>query len=164
MAFQSNSSNLRNESINSFWFSLSIRENPWVSSIRLDQVSLRWNGSWYTSREAILPFQTRWNTIASPSIYFLPNSNSVFGYNNRMLLIQGAYKRQKTGHTGGGFGNWTAGHIRFICRIMRIRFLLGCIIPKRITDGMCQCTLAPFRFVYDTGFRCYRQIIDSSKT
>lgn len=32
-------------------------------------------------------------------------SNSVFGYNNRMLLIQGAYKRQKTGHTGGGFGN-----------------------------------------------------------
>ena len=23
------------------------------------------------------------------------NSNSVFGYNNRMLLIQGAYKRQK---------------------------------------------------------------------
>ena len=28
MAFQSNSSNLRNESINSFWFSSSIRANP----------------------------------------------------------------------------------------------------------------------------------------
>ncbi len=78
------------------------------------------------------------------------NSNSVFGYNNRMLLIQGAYKRQKTDRTGGSFGNGTTGHICFICQIMRIRFLLGCIIPKRITDGMCQCTLAPFRFVYDT--------------
>lgn len=164
MALQSNSSNLRNESINSFWFSLSIRENPWVSSIRLDQVSLRWNGSWYTSREAILPFKQ--DGIQLLLLPYIPyrNSNSVFGYNNRMLLIQGAYKRQKTGHTGGGFGNWTAGHIRFICRIMRIRFLLGCIVPKQITDGMCQCTLAPFRFVYDTGFRCYRQIIDSSKT
>ena len=92
------------------------------------------------------------------------NSNSVFGYNTRMLLLQGAYKQQKTDRTGSGFGNGTAGHIRFICQIMRIRFLLGYIIPKRITDGMCQCTLAPFRFVYDTGFRCYRQIIDSSKT
>ena len=35
MAFQSNSSNLRNESINSFWFSPSIREKPSVSLIRL---------------------------------------------------------------------------------------------------------------------------------
>lgn len=42
------------------------------------------------------------------------NSNSVFGYNNRMLLIQGAYKRQKADRTGSGFGNGTAGHIRFI--------------------------------------------------
>lgn len=92
------------------------------------------------------------------------NSNSVFGYNNRMLLIQGAYKRQKADRTDSSFGNGTAGHIRFICRIMRIRFLLGCIVPKRITDGTCQCTLVPFRFVYDTGFRCCRQIIDSSKT
>ena len=56
------------------------------------------------------------------------NSNSVFGYNNRMLLIQGAYKRQKAGRTDGGFGNGTAGHIRFI---------------------------------YDTGFRCCQQIVDS---
>ncbi len=92
------------------------------------------------------------------------NSNSVFGYNNRMLLIQGAYKRQKADRTGGSFGNGTAGHIRFICRIIRIRFLLGCIVLKRITDGTCQCTLVPFRFVYDTGFRCCQQIIDSSKT
>lgn len=46
------------------------------------------------------------------------NSNSVFGYNNRMLLIQGAYKRQKADHTGGGFGNGTAGHIRFICQVI----------------------------------------------
>ena len=53
------------------------------------------------------------------------NSNSVFGYNNRMLLIQGAYKRQKADHTGGGFGNGTAGYIRFVCQAMRIRFLLG---------------------------------------
>ena len=56
------------------------------------------------------------------------NSNSVFSYNNRMLLIQGAYKRQKAGRTDGGFGNGTAGHIRFI---------------------------------YDTGFRCCQQIVDS---
>ena len=42
------------------------------------------------------------------------NSNSVFGYNNRMLLIQGAYKRQKADRTGGSFGNGTAGYIRFI--------------------------------------------------
>ena len=46
------------------------------------------------------------------------NSNSVFGYNNRMLLIQGAYKRQKADRTGGGFGNGTAGHIRFICQVI----------------------------------------------
>ena len=46
------------------------------------------------------------------------NSNSVFGYNNRMLLIQGAYKRQKTDRTGGGFGNGAAGHIRFICQVI----------------------------------------------
>ena len=46
------------------------------------------------------------------------NSNSVFGYNNRMLLIQGAYKRQKTGRAGGSFGNGTAGHIRFICQVI----------------------------------------------
>lgn len=92
------------------------------------------------------------------------NSNFVFGYNNRMLLIQGAHKRQKADRTGGSFGNGTAGHIRFICRIMCIRILLGCIVPKRITDGTCQCTLVPFRFVYDTGFRCCQQIIDSSKT
>ncbi len=115
--------------------------------------------------KAIRLFQTRWNTIASPSIYSPHrNSNSVFGYNNRMLLIQGAYKRQKADRTGGSFGNGTAGHIRFICRIIRIRFLLGCIVLKRITDGTCQCTLVPFRFVYDTGFRCCQQIIDSSKT
>lgn len=46
------------------------------------------------------------------------NSNSFFGYNNRMLPIQGAYKRQKADHTGGGFGNGTAGHIRFICQVI----------------------------------------------
>ena len=46
------------------------------------------------------------------------NSNSVFGYNNRMLLIQGAYKRQKADRTGGGFGNGAAGHIRFICQVI----------------------------------------------
>ncbi|WP_285819695.1 hypothetical protein [Bacteroides acidifaciens] len=46
------------------------------------------------------------------------NSNSVFGYNNRMLLIQGAYKRQKADRAGGGFGNGTAGHIRFICQVI----------------------------------------------
>ena len=46
------------------------------------------------------------------------NSNSVFGYNNRMLLLQGAYKRQKTGRAGGIFGNGTAGHIRFICQVI----------------------------------------------
>ena len=46
------------------------------------------------------------------------NSNSVFGYNNRMLLIQGEYKRQKTGRAGGSFGNGTAGHIRFICQVI----------------------------------------------
>ena len=46
------------------------------------------------------------------------NSNSVFGYNTRMLLIQGAYKRQKTDRTGGGFGNGAAGHIRFICQVI----------------------------------------------
>ena len=45
-----------------------------------------------------------------------------------MLLIQGAYKRQKADRTGSGFGNGTAGHIRFI---------------------------------YDTGFRCCQQIVDS---
>ena len=78
------------------------------------------------------------------------NSNSVFGYNNRMLLIQGAYKRQKADRTGGGFGNGTTGYICFICQIMCIQILLGCIVPKRITDGTCQCTLVPFRFVYDT--------------
>lgn len=55
------------------------------------------------------------------------NSNSVFGYNNRMLLIQEAYKQQ-TDRAGGSFGNGTAGHIRFI---------------------------------YDTGFRCCQQIVDS---
>lgn len=46
------------------------------------------------------------------------NSNSVFGYNTRMLLLQGAYKRQKTGRAGGSFGNGTAGHIRFICQVI----------------------------------------------
>ena len=46
------------------------------------------------------------------------NSNSVFGYNNRMLPIQGAYKRQKADRTGGGFGNGAAGHIRFICQVI----------------------------------------------
>ena len=58
---------------------------------------------------------------------YIPHRNSdfVFGYNNRMLLIQGAYKRQKADHTGGGFGNGTAGYIRFVCQAMRIRFLLG---------------------------------------
>ncbi|MCY1133455.1 MULTISPECIES: hypothetical protein [Bacteroidales] len=35
-----------------------------------------------------------------------------------MLLIQGAYKRQKTDRTGGGFGNGAAGHIRFICQVI----------------------------------------------
>ncbi|MFV9805927.1 hypothetical protein ACNYDJ_17320 [Phocaeicola vulgatus] len=44
-----------------------------------------------------------------------------------MLLIQGAYKRQKADRTGGGFGNGTTGHICFICQVMRIRILLGCI-------------------------------------
>lgn len=92
------------------------------------------------------------------------NNNFVFSYNNRMLLIQGAYKRQKTDRTSGGSGNGTAGHICFICQIMCIRILLGCIVSKRITDGTCQCTLVPFRFVYDTGFRHCRQIIDNSKT
>ena len=46
------------------------------------------------------------------------NSNSVFGYNNRMLPIQGAYKRQKADRTGGGFGNGAAGHFRFICQVI----------------------------------------------
>ena len=46
------------------------------------------------------------------------NSNSVFGYNNRMLLIQGAYKQQKTDRTGGCFDNGTAGHFRFICQVI----------------------------------------------
>ena len=46
------------------------------------------------------------------------NSNSVFGYNNRMLLIQGAYKRQKADRTDSSFGNGTAGHIRFICQVI----------------------------------------------
>ena len=72
------------------------------------------------------------------------NSNSVFGYNNRMLLIQGAYKRQKADRTGGSFGNGTAGHICFICQIMCIRILLGCIVPKRITDGTCNVLLYRF--------------------
>ena len=46
------------------------------------------------------------------------NSNSFFGYNNRMLPIQGAYKRQKADRTGGGFGNGAAGHFRFICQVI----------------------------------------------
>ena len=44
-----------------------------------------------------------------------------------MLPIQGAYKRQKADRTGGGFGNGATGHICFICQVMRIRILLGCI-------------------------------------
>lgn len=78
---------------------------------------------------------------------YIPNRNSnfVFGYNNRMLLIQEAYKRQKTGHTGGCFDNGIAGPIRFICRIMCIRILLGgSIVPKRITDGCANVLLHRF--------------------
>lgn len=72
------------------------------------------------------------------------NSNSVFGYNNRMLLIQGAYKRQKADCTGGGFGNGTTGYICFICQIMCIQILLGCIVPKRITDARANVLLYRF--------------------
>ena len=129
MAFQSNSSNLRNESINSFWFSLSIRENPWVSSIRL-------KSSFPPLKRVVIYFSRGNSPLSSKMEYnwfpfpYIPhrNNNFVFSYNNRMLLIQGAYKRQKADRTGSGFGNGTAGHIRFI---------------------------------YDTGFRCCQQIVDS---
>ena len=42
-----------------------------------------------------------------------------------MLLIQGAYKRQKADRTGSGFGNGTAGHIRFICQVIAFGSCLG---------------------------------------
>ena len=119
MAFRFNSSNLRNESINSFWFSLSIRENPWVSSIRL-------KSSFPPLKRVVIYFSRGNSPLSSKMEYnwfpfpYIPhrNNNFVFSYNNRMLLIQGAYKRQKADRTGSGFGNGTAGHIRFICQVI----------------------------------------------
>ena len=66
------------------------------------------------------------------------NSNSVFGYNNRMLLIQGAYKRQKADHTGGGFGNGAAGHIRFI-------YETGVRCCQQIVDSLIESGLHPLK-------------------
>lgn len=66
------------------------------------------------------------------------NSNSVFGYNNRMLLIQGAYKRQKADRTGGSFGNGTAGHIRFI-------YETGVRCCQQIVDSLIESGLHPLK-------------------
>ena len=66
------------------------------------------------------------------------NSNSVFGYNNRMLPIQGAYKRQKADRTGGGFGNGTAGHIRFI-------YGTGFRCCQQIVDSLIESGLHPLK-------------------
>ena len=66
------------------------------------------------------------------------NSNSVFGYNNRMLLIQGAYKRQKADRTGGSFGNGTAGHIRFI-------YGTGFRCCQQIVDSLIESGLHPLK-------------------
>ena len=66
------------------------------------------------------------------------NSNSFFGYNNRMLPIQGAYKRQKADHTGGGFGNGTAGHIRFI-------YETGVRCCQQIVDSLIESGLHPLK-------------------
>lgn len=66
------------------------------------------------------------------------NSNSVFGYNNRMLLIQGAYKRQKTDRTGGSFGNGTARHIRFI-------YGTGFRCCQQIVDSLIESGLHPLK-------------------
>ena len=65
------------------------------------------------------------------------NSNSFFGYNNRMLPIQGAYKRQKADHTGG-FGNGTAGHIRFI-------YETGVRCCQQIVDSLIESGLHPLK-------------------
>ena len=66
------------------------------------------------------------------------NSNSFFAYNNRMLPIQGAYKRQKADHTGGGFGNGTTGHIRFI-------YETGVRCCQQIVDSLIESGLHPLK-------------------
>ena len=66
------------------------------------------------------------------------NSNSFFGYNNRMLPIQGAYKRQKADRTGSGFGNGTAGHIRFI-------YETGVRCCQQIVDSLIESGLHPLK-------------------
>ena len=111
MALQSKSQNLWNESINS----LSTREKS-MSVIYKAEIKFP---STETNRDIILerqfsPFKQDGRQLLLFPYIPHQNSNSFFGYNNRMLPIQGAYKRQKADHTGGGFGNGTAEHIRFI--------------------------------------------------
>lgn len=84
MALQSNSSNLRNESINSVWFSPSIREKPCGLKSSLPPLKRM---VIYFSRDSSPPFkQNGVQLLLFPDITYL-DWFFIFGYGNRMLLI-----------------------------------------------------------------------------